>query len=240
MKRARMLIVVLLAQGLVSATAWAQPRSQPPTRTSAQPAAGSAHERFEASIGGLWIGGAALGSTQAEIRANNLTPTPFRLFAAETSEAAAPGLDARFAYWLTRSIAVEAGFVRVRPELRTRVSGDAESSTTLTVAERLDQYFIDVNVVWLLERFRFGRTVPFVSGGAGYLRQLHEGRTLVETGQVYEAGGGLRHPVLSGVGWFRTIGLRVHGRVYVLVDGVDLEDRPRTHGAITGSVYLTF
>jgi hypothetical protein len=197
-------------------------------------------ERFEVSIGGLWIGGAGLGSTNAEIRANNLTPTPFRLFATETSEAAAPGLNARFAYWLSRSLAVEGGLVRVRPELRTRIDSDAESAAPLTAVERLDQYFIDAGVVWLLRRFTFGATVPFVSGGGGYLRQLHEGQTLVETGQLYQVGGGVRHQLFADAGWFRSIGARIDGRIYVLVDGVQLEDRPRTHGAFSGSLYLTF
>jgi hypothetical protein len=197
-------------------------------------------DRFEASVGGLWIGGAGMGSTQAELRANNLTPTPFRLFSAETNAAAAPGFDARFGYWLTRSMGIEAGFVRVRPELRTRITADAESAPALTVAERIDQYFIDANVIWLLDGFRFRRTVPFVSGGAGYLRQLHEGRTLVEGGQVYQAGGGVRHALMSDVSWIRTVGVRLQGRVYVLVNGVQLEDRPRTHGAFSASVFVTF
>jgi hypothetical protein len=197
-------------------------------------------DRFEASFGGIWIGGAGLGSSEANLRANNLTPTPFRLFTAETRTASAPGFDARFGYWLTRSIGIDGGFVRVRPELRTRISGDSEGAAALTVTERLDQYFIDARVIWLLPRFSGGGTVPFVSGGAGYLRQLHEGQTLVETGQVYHAGGGVRRRLLTDVRWFGSIGARIDGRLYVLVDGVQLEDRPRTHGAITGALFLTF
>ena len=200
----------------------------------------TSRDRVEASIGGLWIGGAALGSGEANLRANNVTPTPFRLFTTETNAAAAPGLDARVGYWITRSIAVEAGFVHARPELRTSVSGDAEGVAALDVRERIDQYFIDANVVGRLEQFSFRRMTPFVSGGVGYLRQLHEGRTLVETGRVYQVGGGIRHPFLNDVGWIRTVGLKLHGRVYVLTDGVQLEDRARTHGAISGGVYLTF
>lgn len=207
---------------------------------SGQTRAPAARDRFEVSLGGIWIGGAGLGSTQADLRANSLTPTPFRLFATETSEVGAGGLDARVAYWLTRSIAVEAGFVRARPEVRTRITADSEGATALTAAERLDQYFIDANVIWLLDKFRFGRSVPFVSGGAGYLRQLHEGRTLVQTGQVYEFGGGIRHQLFENAGWFRSVGVRAHGRLYVLVDGVQLDDRARRHGAITGAAYVTF
>ena len=224
----RVVLAAALAQSLLASWASAQPR--PAVR----------RDRFEASFGGLWIGGAALGSTQADLRSNNVTPTPFRLFTAETEARSAPGLDARVGYWLTPSLLAEAGFVRARPELSTAISADAEGAAALTVAERIDQYFIDANVVWLLDSFRFGGTVPFVSGGAGYLRQLHEGRTLVETGQVYQVGAGIRHPLLTAGGWVRSLGLRVHGRVYVLRDGVQLEDNARTHGAITGAVYVTF
>jgi hypothetical protein len=220
---------VVLLQGALAVPASAQTRRA------------TTRDRFEVSIGALWIGAADLGSTQADLRANNVAPAPFRLFTAETSAAAAPGWDARGGYWLTRSIALEGGIARITPELRTRISGDAEGAAALTATERLDQYFIDGRVVWLLDRFRIRRhTVPFVSGGLGYLRQLHEGRTLVKTGQVYQVGGGLRHQLASAIGWFHAIGIRLDGRVYVLVDGVHLEDSARTHGAITGAVFLTF
>jgi hypothetical protein len=215
------------------------PAAHAQTRAGQLPA-GQPRDRFEVSVGGLWIGGAELGSTQADLRANNLSPTPYRLFAAETDAVAAPGLDGRVAYWLTRSLALEGGFVRVRPELRTRITADVEAAGDLTATERIDQYFIDANVLWLLDRFRFGATTPFVSAGAGYLRQLHEGRTFVETGQVYEFGGGVRHPLLTEAGWLRTVGLRLHARLYVLSNGVQLEDRARTHGAFSGAIYFSF
>lgn len=207
---------------------------------SAQPSTSPRH-RFEVSIGGLWIGSADLGSARAELRANSVTPEPFSLFTTDTRSASAGGFDGRVGYWLTRSIALEAGFVRSQPQLRTSITGDAEGAAALTVTERLDQYFVDGGVVWLLEKFRFReRTVPFVSGGAGYLRQLHEGRTLIATGQVYHAGGGLRHQLAGNLRWIRALGARLDGRVYVLVDGVQLEDAPRTHGALSGALFVTF
>lgn len=208
----------------------------------AQTAGPSQRHRFEIAAGGLWVAGAALGSDTAELRANRTPAAPFALFTADTRSAPAPGFDGRLAYWLTRSIAIEGGFAFMKPALRTRVSSDVENAAALTLEERVDQYFIDGSVVWLLDALRFGdRTIPFVSGGAGYLRQLHQGRTLIETGTVYNAGGGLRHWLrLQRLGWIRAIGLRVDGRVYVLVDGVRLEDRPRTHGAVSGAVFLTF
>jgi hypothetical protein len=231
-------VLTLLQTALLVSSA--SPQTRPAPSPQARAAAAPSRDRFEASFGGLWIGGAALGSTQAELRANNVTPTPFRLFATETDAGSTPGFDVRAGYWIMPSLLVEASFVRATPELRTAISADAEGAAALTVAESLDQYFISGNVLWLFENFRFGGTVPFVSGGLGYLRQLHEGQTLVETGQVYQIGGGVRRPLLTDLGWVRSLGLRVQGSVYVLRDGVQLEDQARTHGAISGAVYVTF
>jgi hypothetical protein len=210
---------------------------------SAQPAASQAR-RFEVSAGAAWLDGAGLGSADARLRPGGGSGSTgsFTLFATESRAASAPGFDARVGYWITPTLAIEGGFVRSQPELQTTISGDFEGAADLTVAEQLDQYFIDANVVWVLDRLRLGeRTAPFVAGGAGYLRQLHEGRTLVETGQVYNVGGGLRHTLYSGTtGWVRNLGARVDARAYVLVGGVQLEERPRTHAALSGAVFVTF
>lgn len=198
--------------------------------------------RFEATIGALWLGSGELGSEDADLRQSGTPTGDFTVFATETRVEASPGFDARVAYWLTRSIAVEAGLVITRPVVSTRVTDDVEDAEDLTLEEDLDQYFVDVGVVLLLERFRIGeRTVPFVSGGAGYLRQLHEGRTLVETGQVYHIGGGLRHWLrLRDTGFLRAAGLRLDARAYMLVNGFAFESGARPHGAISGAVFLTF
>jgi hypothetical protein len=198
--------------------------------------------RFEASIGGMWLTGAALGAGDAELRRNSLPADEFALFSADTRMEASPGFDARVAFWLTRSLALEAGAVVLRPMVQTSVSGDIEEVDDLTLEEQVDQYFIEGSAVLLLERFRIGeRTIPFVSGGAGYLRQLHEGQTLVESGQVYHVGGGIRHWLrLRDTGFLRAAGLRADARAYFLVNGFSIEDRARPHGAVSGSVFLTF
>lgn len=221
------LVALLL---VVAAPAAAQSRDERP------------QHRLEASAGGFWIGGASMGEMDADLRANQVPAAPFTLFTTSSRMAATSGFDARLGFWLTRSIAVEAGFGFTKPELRTRISGDVEDAPALTASERIDQYVIDVNGVWLIDALTIGRrAVPFVSGGAGYLRQLHEGRTLVETGQAYNVGGGLRYwLLLRDAGFVRALGVRADARLYVLVNGIRLEDRPRSHGAISGSVFFTF
>jgi len=210
--------------------------------TRAQTAGERPAHRIEGTVGGVWLGGAGLGSTNATLRANGTTPTPFTLFTTESRFGSAPGLDARVSYGLTRRIAVEAGLVFSRPEVRTRISNDVENAPPITVAESIEQYFVDGSVVLLLDRFAPGdRTVPFVAGGAGYLRQLHEGLTLVESGSVYHVGGGLKHwLLLRDRGFMRGVGIRVDGRLYVLVKGIELADRARRHGAVSGLLFVTF
>ena len=89
--------------------------------------------RFEATIGGLWLGGGELGSEDADLRRSGTPPGDFAVFATDTSVEVSPGFDGRIAYWLTRSIAVEAGVVMTRPVVSTRVSGDIEDAEDLTL-----------------------------------------------------------------------------------------------------------
>jgi hypothetical protein len=222
-------LTMALLMSSAASTTFAQGLSQPP-------------RRIEASIGGLWLGGAGFGDARAELRGSETPSTPFNLFTTSTRAESAGGLDVRVGYWLTRALAVEAGVVISHPTLRTQVSADAESAPALDVDERLDQYFFDVSGVLLIDALRIGsRTVPFVSGGGGYLRQLHQGRLLVETGQVYHAGGGIRHWLWQrDQGFVRAAGVRADARLYVLVKGVDLRDRPRPHGAVSAYLFVTF
>ena len=38
---------------------------------------------------------------------------------------------------------------------------------------------------------------PFVTAGGGYLRQLHEGLTVIEEGRVFYVGGGARYWIFA-------------------------------------------
>ena len=227
MTRARVALAMLLA-------AWCAPAA-------AQTIDDRPTHRFDVSVGALWLGGAALGAEQAELRANRLEPGPFMLFATDTRVEPVAGFDGRVGFWLTRALLVEAGFIYGKPTVRTRVSSDAEGAEALTLEEDLDQYFIEASGVFFIDALRFGRTVPFVSAGAGYLRQLHEGRTLVETGQVYHVGAGVRHWFVQRArGFIRAVGVRVDGRAYVLLSGFELDDDARSSGALSAGVFITF
>jgi hypothetical protein len=61
----------------------------------------------------------------------------------------------------------------------------------------------------------------------GYLRQLYDERTLVETGQVYYGGGGVRYWLRGGAGARGSLGLRGDVRATWRHDGVEFEGKTR-------------
>jgi hypothetical protein len=215
---------------LLAAPASAQSVSDPPIR------------RAEVDVGGGILGGALLGSADANLRANATTKQPYRLFSTETRFAAAPSFHVRAAYAWSRRFAVEGGLVVSRPVLRTSVTSDVEGAPSLTADERLDQYFLEAGLLVRLDELRIGRgTVPFVAGGIGYLRQLHEGLTVVEKGHLYHLGGGVTHTLLvHNRGLVRSAGVRADARLYLLTSGVSFDTGARRHIAASGSAFFVF
>ena len=82
------------------------------------------------------------------------------------------------------------------------------------------------------------RLAPFVIAGAGYFRQLHEDRTLAETGRIYYAGAGARYWVRGGHDQSRPIGLRSEFRIKMRSKGIDFEDKTRTYPTLSVFVFI--
>ena len=198
--------------------------------------------RFEVDAGGGWLGGASLGSRDANLRAPAAAPATFRLFSVDSRFAAAPTIHVKGGVAFSRRLGVEAGVTLSHPELRASVTNDAEAAPPITIAERIDQYSVDASVIVMISELALGsRTLPFAAAGAGYLRQLHEGRTVVEEGYVFHAGGGIKHWLMArDAGFISGAGLRVDARLYLVSGGIAFKDYPRPHGAVSGSVFLTF
>jgi hypothetical protein len=209
---------------------------------SAQTAADRPVRRIEVFGGAGLLGGAGLGSANANLRANETGRQPYRVFATDSRFHRVVTLHGGAAYALSRRFAIEGQLTFSRPELSTSVTADVEGARPIAIAERVDQYFIDGNVVFMIDELSpTARIVPFAEAGAGYLRQLHEGLTFTEEGEVYHVGGGLKYwfvPVRQGV--VRAVGLRTDARAYLLARGISLGSRPRPHVAISGSVFFTF
>ncbi len=197
-----------------------------PLVAAAQPTAAPRARSFELSAGGVAIGPVDFGSATAGLVANQSSAPESTLFRTDTTLGAGVGLDGRLAFNITRSLAVEGGFVWTRASLDSRISADIEGVPGVTVSQELDTYFIEASAVWHLNGLGFagGRAVPFVAGGAGYLRQLDEDQVLTtENGRVYHAGGGVKYFLVRRPrGFIRGLGLRGDARLYITDGGVEL------------------
>lgn len=210
-----------------------------PAFADAQTASEPEVRRIEAAFAVGWLGGAGLGDRDANLRTR--TGDDYRLFSTESRVDAAPGIEARGAYALTSRYVVEGRVAISHPNLSTSIAADAENAPALTVSERIDQYTFEGALVALFPGLRFASLVPFASGGAGYLRQLHEGQTLVEEGVAYHLGGGVRRSFFArDSGWVRGAGVRADLRVYILTDGIEFDGQARVHPAVSGSFYVGF
>ena len=179
---------------------------------------------IEVGGGGTFVPGFDMGGRTADLTTSAPTAR-FDLFTTESSVGDFTGVHARVGYYLSRSISFEASVRYARPELSVDLSGDAESAADETATETASHYVFGGSVLFDLREASFagGRGVPFVSGGAGYLRELHEGNQLVETGSEYHATAGLKY-------WFGTgdnrFGLRFEAGLSARKRGLRQRGRP--------------
>ena len=161
---------------------------------------------------------------------------PFTLLRAESTIGRAPAVEGRVAVGVTRYFAVEVGGAYATPDLGVTVSQDVEFSGSAFASERIQQYVIDVSGIYQLPLSLGARMRPYVFAGGGYLRQLHEGRLLVDTGRSLHGGGGVQYWLrLPSAG--RGIGVRGEARLVRRTGGVDFDQRSRR---VTGASALGF
>jgi hypothetical protein len=197
--------------------------------------------RLQVTIGGGAMSGARVGARDADLRGSAAPGAVSPLFRTTTGFGASPIVEARVGIALSHRITIEARGSFNRPVLRVSVAADAEGAPALTVVERVDQYMVGGGVLVMLDELRLGGMVPFAAAGAGYLRQLHEGLTLVEHGRSYDVGGGVIRPLVSrDRGIVRAAGLRADARLYLLVGGIGFDAGPRAHAAISGAAFVVF
>jgi hypothetical protein len=189
--------------------------------------------RWELTGGGVLIGGYELGERSAELTPNTGSSS-FEEFTTDNTVKPAFGLQARIGFVVTPALIVEGGFRFARPVYEVRISGDVEAAPDTTAEETLSQYLFDGSIVWHLGK---GRTVPFLFGGAGYLRELHEDDALLEEGLEYHAGGGIKW-------WFgegrRGVGVRAEAGVSIRDGGFDFKDGQRIVPTAGGFLFYAF
>jgi hypothetical protein len=182
--------------------------------------------------GGLiWLAGYDIGVSTAELRGNGAgaTPPAFALLTADSHLTSAIAPEIRVGFSLSRRWTIEGGGQWAQPHIGIGIAGDAEAPVQELPGEQLQQYVFDGGINWQLPIGMGGRLAPFVGGGAGYLRQLHEDRTFAETGQLYYGGGGARYWLRGGHGTTRPIGIRGEFRINVRRQGIDFTNQARAY-----------
>jgi hypothetical protein len=124
-----------------------------------------------------------------------------------------------------------------RRALAFSISGDPEATAQEMAGESLQHFVFDAGVLWELP-IRAARVRTFASGGAGYLRQLHQDRTLVKSGQVYYFGGGARYWLRGRPESSRSLGLRGDLRLNLRRNGIEFEDRTRLYPTLSLLMFL--
>jgi hypothetical protein len=196
----------------------------------------------ELDVGAAWLGGVDFGTLDATLTANQSAHAPYTLFKTASSLGATGGVEGRLGFLLTQVVGVEGAFGYARPTLETSVTADVEGAPGTTARERLSQFSVTVSGVAHLWPLLVKGAVPFVLAGAGYLRELHEGNVLPESGHTLHVGGGLKLPLVVRRGFVRALGVRLEGRAVFRSGGADLDaSKPtRVAGAAGASVIVQF
>jgi hypothetical protein len=219
----------VVAAGVVSAVALLAPRS-----AAAQP-------RLDVTVSGARWQGYDLGPRTASITGPQ-TPTgsPVTLFDTDSAILPGPGAELRLGWRVFRGVYAEAtGGLGVN-SIEARVSGDIEQAPAIAVSSTLTQITIEGGALIELPTLRLpaGNLVPFVDGGGGYLRQVHEKRILIETGRTMYVGAGLkwRSAAARPRGLVQRLVVRADARVVSRTSGVDVGDERRHYITVSGGV----
>jgi hypothetical protein len=207
---ARLAVLAILLLVPVSAAAQVYPGSTTPR-------AGT----IEIGGGAIWTGGYDAGSGDANLSPNSAAGgPPVTLFTSSAEVTPATGIEARAGVYLGSRVSAEATFQFSRPNLRVDLDDDFENATAVEAVGRVSSYLFGGSVLY---HFGSGRIVPFVIGGAGYLRQLDEDNAEVLSGSEFHGGGGVKI-------WFGSsqhFGLRADAQVSSRSKSAGFEDKRR-------------
>ena len=221
----RLFVAVVLSVGSLSfpSMAWAQPAG-----------------RFE--VGGAieWFGSSDLGDRSANLTANSpRSADPFVLFTTKGRQDSALGGGVTLAARLSRRFSVEGSFLVARPSLEITIPNDVEPLPDIVVEGRLTEYLFEGSVV--ADLVSGAKWSTFIMGGAGYLRQLHDQRALVDNGRVYHVGGGVKYRLRSSPARFvKGLGLRAQARLLVRDEGFSLEGQNRPALNVGAGLFAQF
>jgi opacity protein-like surface antigen len=162
------------------------------------------------------------------------------VFKSRSELEASPGLEARVGVSLTSRFRAEASFAFNRTHLTTHITGDPEAPNA-TATEPVAQYLVQGGLVARLTRGNAGRALPFASAGAGYLRQLHDGQTLIDAGPSYYVGGGVDYLLnRAATRGSKAAGIRADVRGVFLRGSLTLDGRTHVAPVIGAAMFFRF
>jgi hypothetical protein len=217
-----LLVCAIAAVVLSGATAWAQTPG-----------------RVEIGGGARWIGPVDFAGVAANETTLGNGTRP--LFESATTLDGSIGATGSVGVWLARQFQLEFAVGYNPATMRTQITSDVEGIPDVAVDAPVTQFLLEGGaVVRPTGRQRTG-FAPFLTAGAGYLRQLNDGRTLVETGRSYYFGGGLYYErATSGRRRLKASGLRLDVRALILQEGVAPDDTPRVTPAVSAGFFMRF
>jgi hypothetical protein len=211
-----------------------------PRAASAQASATALPGRIDASVGLLWVGHQALADTSA----NETTGTggSLQIFTAASDLASAAGVEGRVAVRLLRSLEVAMDASYAKPKVKVALGNDTESASPVAATETIQQLMIGGSVVWYPPLGTgTSRLAPFAAGGGGYLRQVHENGTLVDSGHYYQFGGGVKYLFLSDPDRrLKGIGVRAEVRAVFRAKGVAFDEKLHAAPALGAGLFVRF
>ena len=187
----------------------------------------------EISGGGMAVGGKDLPDVPATLTSNpSVSSEPLELFRANGTILQAVGAQLRVGVYATPRLSLEGGLQYTRPEIGIRITSDFEDAPATTVTGRVTSYLFTGSALY---HFGSGKMRPFLIGGGGHVRDVHEGQAVVETGNEFHAGGGFK--------WWmgtsrRKFGFRVDLIASVRDGGIGTEEGRRV--VPTGAVSLAY
>ena len=198
--------------------------------------------RLELDAGIVWMGGHPLGTRDATLTTG--TGSTLRLFSSTSDLLASAGFEGRIAVKVTPTFDAHASMSYAKPQLTTRLTNDTENSTGATASESVRQYLVGGGILWYVAPRRSGpRIRPFIEAGAAYLRQLHEGATLVATGQSYDVGCGVKVFFAARMGprpRVKATGVRLDAHAIVRTKGITFDGRRSIAPAAAASLFVRF
>lgn len=197
--------------------------------------------RFQVAGGLSWTGSYPIGDSSADLLQNapGQPPPVLTLFRTSSTFESTPGVEGRFGIAITPRLMVEVGGAFSKPKVLVEIAQDTETTATSFDGETVSQYVVDVSLIWEVPVPSTARVRPFVIGGGGYLRQLHEDESLVETGQLYHFGGGARlffHGAASG----HPFGIRGDVQAAFRRDGIEFNDERRVMPTVSVLLFFGF